>query len=47
MLSKILKVMLIVILIPLFTVCSVVVLEMGEGAKQGYEQAKEEAEASA
>jgi len=47
MLSKILKVMLIVILLPLFAMCSVVVLEMGEGVKQGYEQSKEEAEASA
>jgi hypothetical protein len=48
MLNKILKVMLIVILLPLFAMCSVAALDIGKdigkGVKQGYDQAKEEAE---
>jgi len=45
MLSKILKVMLIVILLPLFAMCSVVALDMGEGFAEGWNEASTAAEA--
>jgi len=50
MLSKILKVMAIVILLPLFVMCGAPMFMAGgavvEGMKQGYEQAEAEAEAN-
>jgi len=45
MLTKILKVMLIVILLPLFAMCSVAVLHIGEGFSEGYNAASTAAEA--
>jgi len=46
MLTKILKIMAILILLPVLAMCTAVSLEIYEGAKEGYEQAEAEAEAN-
>ena len=45
MLTKILKVMAIVILLPVFTMCTALSVEMFNGATEGYNEAEAAAEA--